>query len=131
MKYLLDTNVVIAILNDPRSKPAVRLRKLQPGDVATSSIVTHELYYGAFKSSSAAQNLARVDLIRLEVLEFDREDARHAGEIRAALSRAGQPIGPYDALIAGQARARGLTLVTHNGREFQRVQRLRVEDWHT
>jgi tRNA(fMet)-specific endonuclease VapC len=63
------------------------------------------------------------------VLSFDVEDARHAGAIRAELAAAGTPIGPYDALIAGQARARCLVLVTHNVREFARVPGLQVEDW--
>jgi tRNA(fMet)-specific endonuclease VapC len=63
------------------------------------------------------------------VLEFDEEDARHAGEIRAQLASKGTPIGPFDVLIAGQARARELTLVTHNTSEFRRVPGLKVEDW--
>jgi tRNA(fMet)-specific endonuclease VapC len=67
--------------------------------------------------------------LRFEVLDFDREDARKAGEIRASLANAGTPVGPYDVLIAGQAVARGLTLVTNNTREFQRVASLRIEDW--
>ena len=76
-----------------------------------------------------AQNLARVDARQFEVLEFDREDARQAGEIRASLARAGLPIGSYDVLIAGQAKARGLTLITHNTKEFSRVEGLKIEDW--
>ncbi len=63
------------------------------------------------------------------MLDLDREDARAAGEIRAALARQGTPIGPYDVLIAGQAKARALTLVTGNLAEFQRVEGLRIEDW--
>jgi tRNA(fMet)-specific endonuclease VapC len=75
------------------------------------------------------QNVARVDALRFSVLEFDEEDPRQAGQIRAQLASKGAPIGPYDVLIAGQARARELTLVTHNTSEFQRVPGLRVEDW--
>jgi tRNA(fMet)-specific endonuclease VapC len=60
---------------------------------------------------------------------FSREDAREAGEIRATLAEAGTPIGPYDLLIAGQARARALVVVTHNTREFSRVAGLQTEDW--
>jgi tRNA(fMet)-specific endonuclease VapC len=71
---------------------------------------------------------ARVDALRFEVLDFDREDARQAGELRARLAAAGTPIGSYDVLIAGQALARALTL-THNTSEFQRVPGLRIEDW--
>ena len=72
--------------------------------------------------------MARVDGL-FPVLEFDQEDARQAGEIRAHLASKGTPIGPDDVLIAGQAKARKLTLVTHNTTEFQRVPSLKVEDW--
>ena len=89
----------------------------------------HELFFGAYKSRRQAQNLALLDALQLQVLEFDKEDARQAGEIRAALAAAGQPIGPYDVLVAGQARARGLILVTNDVREFARVDGLRYEDW--
>ena len=73
--------------------------------------------------------MARVDALQFSVLEFDEEDARQAGQIRAQLASKGTPIGPYDVLIAGQAKARELTLVTHNTSEFQRVPGLKVEDW--
>jgi tRNA(fMet)-specific endonuclease VapC len=75
------------------------------------------------------KNVARVDALQFPVLEFDQEDARQAGEVRAHLASKGTPIGPYDVLIAGQAKARKLTLVTHNTTEFQRVPGLKVEDW--
>ncbi|SHI22792.1 tRNA(fMet)-specific endonuclease VapC [Pollutimonas bauzanensis] len=93
------------------------------------SIVAHELFYGAYKGQRMAENLARVEALQFEVLEFDREDAQRAAELRALLAAAGTPIGPYDVLIAGQAWARDLTLITHNLREFQRVPHIRVEDW--
>jgi tRNA(fMet)-specific endonuclease VapC len=73
--------------------------------------------------------VAIVDGLQFETVGFDREDARHAGEVRAALAAAGTPIGAYDVLIAGQARSRDLVLVTRNAREFDRVAGLRVEDW--
>jgi tRNA(fMet)-specific endonuclease VapC len=91
--------------------------------------VAHELFYGAFKSRRRFENLALIDALEFVVLEFDREDARRSGEIRALLSAKGMPIGPYDVLIAGQAVARNLILVTHNTREFKRVPGLRIEDW--
>jgi tRNA(fMet)-specific endonuclease VapC len=75
------------------------------------------------------KNVARVDALQFPVLEFDHEDAQQAGEIRAHLAKRGTPIGPHDVLIAGQAKARNLTLVTHNTTEFQRVSGLKVEDW--
>ena len=129
MRYLLDANIVIALLNDPRSIAARRAQREHPGDVAISAIVAHELFYGAFKSQRTDRNVALVDALRLAVLDFDKEDARQAGQIRSNLARLGTPIGPYDVLIAGQALARGLTLVTHNTQEFRRVSGLRIEDW--
>jgi tRNA(fMet)-specific endonuclease VapC len=130
MRYLLDTNTLIAVLNDRRSKPSKRLRRHAPSDVVTSSIVIHELYFGAFKSGRPIDNVARVDELQIPALALDREDARSAGEIRADLKKAGTPIGPYDILIAGQAFARNLVLVTNNTREFARVGGLKIEDWH-
>jgi tRNA(fMet)-specific endonuclease VapC len=131
MRYLLDANVVIAMLNDAKSKPARRARREKPGDVAISAVVTHELFYGAFKSRMATHNVAVIDALQFEVLEFDREDAKQAGAVRALLASKGTPIGPYDVLIAGQAVARNMTLVTHNADEFGRVPGLRIEDWQT
>jgi tRNA(fMet)-specific endonuclease VapC len=76
-----------------------------------------------------ARNVALIDSLQFEVVEFDQDDAKEAGEIRALLALRGAPIGPYDVLIAGQAKARRLTLVTRNTAEFARVQDLRIEDW--
>ena len=129
MRYLLDANVVIALLNDVASKAAKRARRVKPGDVAISAIVAHEIFYGAFKSQRADRNVALVDALRFVVVDFDKEDARQSGQIRALLAGKGTPIGPYDVLIAGQAIARNLTLVTHNTNEFRRVPGLRIEDW--
>jgi tRNA(fMet)-specific endonuclease VapC len=129
MRYLLDTNAVIAMLRDPASRPALRARQERVGDVAISAIVAHELFYGAFKSRRATHNVALVDAFQFQVVEFDREDARQAGEIRAFLAARGPAIGPYDVLIAGQAVARNMVLVTHNTGEFQRAPGLQVEDW--
>ncbi|SOE68609.1 tRNA(fMet)-specific endonuclease VapC [Burkholderia sp. D7] len=130
MKYLLDTNAVIALMKG-NTGFLTRLRQHQPRDFAMPSIVAHELYFGAYKSLRAAANLRRVEALQFEILDFDPEDARRAGEVRAQLASAGTPIGPYDVLIAGQALARSLTLVTHNVREFQRVSGLSVEDWES
>jgi tRNA(fMet)-specific endonuclease VapC len=128
--FLLDTNAVIATLRGNAALLA-RIRERHPRDVAISSIVAHELYYGAFKGRRIEENLASVDALQFEVLDFDREDARCAGEIRAGLAAEGQTIGPYDVLIAGQALSRGLILVTRNTREFSRVIALRLEDWES
>ena len=129
MRYLLDTNAVIALLKSVTSPIAMRIRQHDPREIVLSSIVTHELYFGAFKSRFPDANRARLDAMRFEVLPFDKEDSIIAGRIRAALRAAGKPIGPFDLLIAGQALCRGLTLVTANTREFERVDGLAIEDW--
>lgn len=129
MRYLLDTNAVIALLNDPAGNLSRRVRQHAPSEIGLSAIVLHELYFGAYKSERRDRNLALVEGLRLEVLAYDQEDAKHAGEIRATLAKQGTPIGAYDILIAGQARSRALTLVTRNLREFQRVNQLSVENW--
>jgi len=129
MRYLLDTNAVIALLNDSRSNLARRTRQEQPGDIAISAIVAHELFYGAFKSRRVEHNTALIDALRFEVVEFNKEDARRSGEVGAHLAARGTLIGPYDVLIAGQALARGMVLVTRNTGEFGRVPRLRIENW--
>jgi len=129
MRYLLDTNAVIALLNDTHSAVATAARRHLPGELHLSAIVAHELFYGAFKSQRQERNVALVERIAFEIVDFDREDARKAGEIRAILARAGTPIGPYDILIAGQALARDMILVTHNTDEFARIPSLRMEDW--
>lgn len=128
-RYLLDTNAVIALLNDAVSPLARQVRQHKPADICISSIVAHELFYGAFKSQRAEHNVTLVDSLQFEVLEFDKEDARQAGQVRACLALKGTPIGPYDVLIAGQAKARNLTLVTGNTGEFMRVEGLASEDW--
>jgi len=129
MKYLLDANAVIAMLNDARSAEARRARRYPVTEIGVSAIVVHELYFGAFKSARATANVALLNTMEFEIVDFNREDARHAAEIRAVLASRGTPIGPLDVLIAGQARARQLTLITHNTAEFARVPYLHIEDW--
>jgi tRNA(fMet)-specific endonuclease VapC len=130
----LDTNIVIAAIND--RVPQVRARLLQTlfdgTAIGIPAIVLFELWYGIAKSQRQADNAADLaDFLSLDVTPwpFEAEDAQEAGDIRAVLERAGTPIGPYDILIAAQARRRGATLVTANEREFARVPGLRVEDW--
>jgi len=130
MRYLVGNNAVIALLNDSEGQISHRVRTLLPADFGLSSpIVIHELYFGACKSQRCDRNLNIVDKLRFEVVPFDQEDLRHDGDIRCALAAHGVPIGGYDVLIAGQARARGLTLLTRNVREFRRVTGLRIENW--
>jgi tRNA(fMet)-specific endonuclease VapC len=131
MRYLLDTNAIIGLLRDDRSPLARRARREHLDDLTTSSIVVQELYFGAFKSRRPVPNLDIFDSLSFLVIEFDRDDARQAGHVRAELVARGTPIGPYDILIAGQALSRGLILVTHNTREFGRVPGLQIEDWES
>lgn len=131
MGYLLDTNAVITVLKNTDCRLAQRMRKHKPSEIRISSIVIHELFYGAFKSQQVEKNVRLVEQLQFEVLEFSREDAKYAGEIRAHLALLGKTIGPYDSLIAGQAKARGLILITHNTKEFERVEGLKVEDWES
>jgi tRNA(fMet)-specific endonuclease VapC len=127
MAFLLATGAVIALLNRPDAPIHQRLRQHPPSEVFVSAIMLHELFYGAFKSARAARNVALVESLRFTALDFTREDARAAGDIRATLATQG--IGPHDVLIAGQTQARGLTLITRNTAEFARVPGLRIEDW--
>ncbi len=130
MKIALDTNVIVAI---QKRNVAVleRLARYSAGEVVLPAIVLHELWFGAYNSTQVNANIADIERLRFPVLDFNSEDGRIAALIRADLKRKGMPIGPYDMLIAGQALARDLTLVTRNTREFMRVEGLRVEDWET
>jgi tRNA(fMet)-specific endonuclease VapC len=129
MKYLLDTNAVVALLNGSNVNLARRLREHDPQDVGISAIVAHELFFGAFHSARVDSNLAVIDGLHFESIEYNKDDAREAGQIRAFLRSQGTPIGPYDNLIAGQARGRNLVLITHKVREFGRIPGLHIEDW--
>jgi tRNA(fMet)-specific endonuclease VapC len=130
----LDTNVVIIAIN--RRIPRLRERLLQAFadgvNIGIPAIVLFEIWYGIRKSARPQQNAANfAAFLGLDMTPwpFEADDAAEAGDIRAALERAGTPIGPYDILIAAQARRRNATLVTANAREFGRVPGLRVEDW--
>jgi tRNA(fMet)-specific endonuclease VapC len=129
LRYLLDTNALIALLRGVASPVNRRIREHAPADIAMAAIAMHELYYGAYRSERTNHNLDLVDNLLLEVIDFDRDDAREAGAVRAELAARGAPIGPFDVLMAGQARGRGLTLVTANVGEFLRIDGLTVEDW--
>jgi tRNA(fMet)-specific endonuclease VapC len=115
-----------------RIKNAVAFGHAAGDEFFVPTVVLHELWYGIAKSQRTIankQNLKKFLSGPLTVLDFDAEDARLSGEIRANLANRGAPIGPYDVLIAGQALARGFTLVTANTREFARVDGLRIANW--
>lgn len=130
LKYMLDTNICIFIIK--HKPPHVRETLNQHSDqLCISTVTLMELVYGAEKSASPEKNLSVVEgfAARLEVLEYDSSAAYHSGQLRSELAKAGTPIGPFDQMIAGHARSKGLILVTNNLREFNRVPGLRVEDW--
>jgi tRNA(fMet)-specific endonuclease VapC len=133
LSFLLDTNACIHITEG--EPPQARARMLSVPlriDLFVPSIVVFELWYGVSKSQrteASRERLRRFLRERVKVLDFSMEDAAEAGRLRAALEARKQPIGPYDTLIAGQALARGYTLVTANHREFSRVEGLKWEDW--
>ena len=130
LKYLLDTNIVIYTMKN-RPQQVKRYFKAQQGRIGISSVTLGELVFGAEHSQQVERNLADIEALtaRLEVLPFDEAAAYHFGQIRAELYRMGRPIGPYDIMIAGHARACGLKLVTNNVKEFKRVQGLIIENW--
>jgi tRNA(fMet)-specific endonuclease VapC len=130
----LDTNVVIDALGARAPKVAGRLdAELARGTALfVSSVVVFELRYGIAKSRDREHNAARLAKFftaSIGVLPFDHDDAAEAGEIRTELERRGKSIGPYDVMIAGQARRRGFALVSANRREFDRIPGLLVADW--
>jgi tRNA(fMet)-specific endonuclease VapC len=136
MRYLLDTNACIALINGHPQRVRLRLEQAvkQGAAVAVPAVAAFELWYGAAKSARRPANMQRLESFfagPLELLPFDDEDARSAGGIRAALESAGTPLGAYDLLIAGQARRHDATLVTANTSEFARVEGLRWQDWAT
>jgi tRNA(fMet)-specific endonuclease VapC len=132
--YSLDTNVCIALINGSSHKARGQFIQavLAQTELTVCSVALHELWYGVAKSKRVDANGKKLTefLSRdLKILHFSEQDAQVAGDIRAQLERRGKRIGEYDTLIAGQALARGLTLVTANTREFSRVDGLKLVDW--
>jgi tRNA(fMet)-specific endonuclease VapC len=130
----LDANVVVDLLHARRPTVRRRLGQAQTAgeSIGISSIVYFELQFGVANSAKTEDNGRALDAVLgggIEVVPFDAEDAAEAGLLRSLLRKAGREIGPYDVLIAAQARRRGETLVTHNTKEFERVPGLTVVDW--
>ena len=130
LKYLLDTNIVIYVI---KKRPLIARERFtrHQGQIGISSVTLMELIYGAENSTQPERNLRDIEGLcaRLDVLPYDAAPATHTGQIRAELRRRGTPIGPYDQMIAGHARALGLILVSNNLREFERIPGLRLENW--
>jgi len=131
MTYLLDTNVCIEVIRRRSATVIERIRSQAPGEIAIGTVTIAELEYGVAKSAQPARN--KVALLQFlapfEILPFDQGAARKYGVIRQLLESRGERIGPMDLLIAAQALADSLTLVTNNVGEFSRVADLNVEDW--
>jgi tRNA(fMet)-specific endonuclease VapC len=133
VKYLLDTNACVDYLSGRYPSVIARLQRSGPSDLGLSTVVVAELRYGADRSARPKENHARIDVLVAEIppVEFDLEPAGAYGRLRTRLEEKGTPIGPNDMLIAAQALARDLVLVTDNVREFRRVRGLKVENWRT
>jgi tRNA(fMet)-specific endonuclease VapC len=133
IRYMLDTNACIGVING--SPPALRSRLLgiSPDRVAISAIVRYELEFGICRSQHQERNRANLThlLKYIQVLDWSAEQSVEAAEVRCAPARQGLPIGHYDILIAAHARSIGAILVTHNMREFERLDRLQLEDWES
>ena len=130
LKYILDTNICIYTIKN-RPSQVRQVFKRHSLQMCISTVTLMELIYSAEKSATPEKHLEIIEgfTARLDVLNYDCEAAVHTGQLRAELAGNGTPIGPYDQMIAGHARSRGLILVTNNVREFCRVPGLRVENW--
>ncbi len=131
MKWLLDTDTCIAIIRGQPPSVLKKLRGKSVGEVGISSITLGELAFGAAKSGRRDESCAALAefLMALEIASFDSDAASSYGQLRASLEQRGTPIGPLDTLIGAHAAALDVVLVTHNTREFARIDTLRLEDW--
>ena len=129
--YLLDTNICIYAMKDKYPALSKKLFQIPPSDIFISSVTVSELEYGCSKSNwgNRSRNIMNLFLSAFTILPFDEKDARIAGRVRAELVKSGTPIGPYDIQIAAQGLSRGLTVITHNTKEFERIPELKLEDW--
>lgn len=130
MKYLLDTNICIYIINARPRQVLERFRREAIGDIGVSVITAAELAYGVAKSGSARNRGALEKFLApLEVAPLGADTFWHYGSLRASLEQRGLPIGSLDTLIAAHALSLKVTLDTNNAAEFSRVDGLRLENW--
>ncbi|UZN07258.1 type II toxin-antitoxin system VapC family toxin [Leptospira santarosai] len=129
--YLLDTNICIYIINQKPESVYKKFKKIKLENIFISSITEFELKYDVQKSLHFERNLKVLEefLGYLNILQFVSKDASKAAKIRVELERVGKPIGPFDLLIASQALANKLTLVTNNEKEFARIKEIKMESW--
>jgi tRNA(fMet)-specific endonuclease VapC len=130
MKYLLDSNVWIALVRGKSSLVDARFRA-KTAEICTATVINAELWYGCLRSAKPQVNRTAIDVLLapFPVLPFDSAAAANFATIRDQLERRGEVIGPYDLQIAAIALACGCTLVTHNTKEFKRIAQLSIEDW--
>ena len=128
--YVLDTNIVIYFFKG-MGGVAEEIFPKSPEEISISAITLHELEVGVAKSDNSSKTKTELDVFisSIIVLPFTSKEASVSAEIRASLEVQGLPIGPLDNLIAGTALSLNATLVTHNTKEFNRVEGLRIEDW--
>jgi tRNA(fMet)-specific endonuclease VapC len=131
MKYLIDTNICIYIMNKKPDDVIQRFKQIKMGEIGISTITISELQYGISKSKQRKKNKIRLNefISPLEILPYDESAAKTYGDIRYELEKAEEPIGPLDVLIAAHAVSRNLTIVTNNDKEFKRIKKLKVENW--
>jgi tRNA(fMet)-specific endonuclease VapC len=131
MQLMLDTDICIYIIKQKPASIQKHFQKHRVGDIGISSITLSELNYGVAKSAYRDKNAAALEefIIPLEVLPFDEEAVRVYGNVRAALEKAGKPIGAMDMLIAAHALSLGVPLATNNSREFSHIPALQLIDW--
>ena len=131
MLYMLDTDICSYIIKQRPVSVLARLEQVSLEDMCISAVTLAELMYGVERSSSKEKNLRIVTRFvrHLAVLSWDHVAAEHYVQIRTRLERVGTPIGNMDLMIAAHARSQGAVVVTNNIRHFQRVPKLRVENW--
>lgn len=131
IKYLLDTNICIYIMNRRPIEIIHKFKRFDVGEIGVSTITVSELHYGAVKSKNPKNNIKRVEefLTPLEILPYNHNAANFYGEIRHNLETKGEIIGSLDMLIAAQALSKEIILVTNNEKEFKRINELRIENW--
>lgn len=131
MTYLLDTNACIVYLNGHSETLKQRFLSCRADQLLLCSIVKAELFFGAMKSQNPVKSNAKIQAFfsQFNSVAFDDNAAEWYGKIRADLSAKGTPIGHNDLLIAATALTHQLTLITHNTREFSRVEQLQMADW--
>ena len=131
MKFLIDTNICIYIMNNRPPEVIQRFKNIEIGLIGISSISVSELHYGVNKSRCIKHNLKRLEefLNPFEILPYDENASRYYGKIRSQLEKQGNVIGPLDMLIAAHALSKDLILITNNEKEFKRIQAVKVENW--